>query len=118
VEHLKRQMRQMKLRLSHLQRRMHHSKLGMTTAESVQRTMTRSNFNPAVQLPYMLEQSLWAEAEMGVPPLPEPRGHLVMFQYIAAYATNDDDCRMLLQTRTGKVLLYRFNDPNPTVLKQ
>jgi hypothetical protein len=75
------------------------------------------NLNPTMQLPYMLDQTTWAESEMGVPPLPEPRADLVVFQYLAAYVTNDDDCWMLLKTRTGKVLLYRGSHADPVVLR-
>lgn len=75
------------------------------------------HYNPAFQLPYMFEFSMWAEAEMGVPPLPEPRGYLVMFRYIATYATNNDDCSMLLETRNGKILCYRLGAAKPIVLK-
>jgi uncharacterized membrane protein YphA (DoxX/SURF4 family) len=75
------------------------------------------HFNPALQLPYMLEYRIWAEAEMGAPPLPEPRGYLILFHHVEAYATNDDDCRLLVKTRSGRILLYHLNDQNPTVLK-
>jgi len=65
------------------------------------------HYNPRFQLPYMFEFSMWAEGEMGVPPLPEPRGYLVMYRHICAYANKNDECWMLLETRTGRVLLYR-----------
>jgi hypothetical protein len=76
------------------------------------------NFNPAFQLPFVFEHPLWAAEQLGVPPLPEPRGYAVMFRYIAAYATNDGGCRMIVETRGGKVLLYRPGEANPVVLKQ
>lgn len=75
------------------------------------------NYNPALQLPYMFEFPMWAQADMGVPPLPEPRGYLILFQHITTYVTNDDDCLMLLKTRRGKVLLYHPGATNPVVLK-
>jgi hypothetical protein len=76
------------------------------------------NYDPNLQLPYMFEFPMWAQAEMGVPPLPEPRGYLIMFQHIGTYATNKDDCLMLLETRSGKVLRYRLGMADPEVLKQ
>jgi hypothetical protein len=75
------------------------------------------NFNPSFQLPFVFEHPRWAAAELRVPELPEPRGYAVMFRQIAAYATNQDDCRMIVETRGGKILLYRPGLPNPVVLK-
>ena len=71
------------------------------------------NYNPAYQLPYLFEFSIWAEAEVGTPPLPEPRGYLVMFGHLCSYATNNDECRMLVQTRQGNIVRYRFRLPDP-----
>lgn len=76
------------------------------------------NFNPALQLPYMFEYPIWAEADMGAPPLPEPRAYLVVFQRIAAYGDRGDDCWMLLQTRRGKVLLYRAGASSPAIIRE
>jgi hypothetical protein len=76
------------------------------------------NFDPSFQLPYVFEHPRWAAAQLGVPQLPEPRGYAVMFRHIAAYATNENDCRMIVETRGGKVLLYRPGAANPIVLKQ
>ncbi|HXC36807.1 MAG TPA: hypothetical protein VNV43_13090 [Candidatus Acidoferrales bacterium] len=76
------------------------------------------NFNPALQLPYMFEYPIWAQAEIGVPPLPEPRAFLVVFRHIAALGAKEDDCWMLLETRTGRVSLYRAGISHPTVIKQ
>lgn len=76
------------------------------------------NFNPAFQLPLVFEHPRWAASELGAPPLPEPRGYAVMFRHIAAYATSDADCRMIVETRGEKVLLYRPSEASPVVLKQ
>jgi hypothetical protein len=76
------------------------------------------NFNPAFQLPFVFEHPHWAADQLGVPPLPEPRGYAVMFHYLAARAMNDGGCRMIVETRGGKILLYRPGDPNPVILKQ
>ena len=76
------------------------------------------NFNPAFQLPFVFEHPRWGAAEMHAPPLPEPRAYAVMFRYIAAYATNESDCRMIVETRSGKLLLYRPDASNPVILKQ
>jgi hypothetical protein len=75
------------------------------------------NFNPAFQLPFAFEHPRWAAAELGTPELPEPRGYAVMFRHIAAFATQESDCRMIVETRGGKVLLYRPGHPDPVVLK-
>lgn len=75
------------------------------------------NFNPAFQLPFVFQHPRWAAAELGTPQLPEPRGYAVMFRHIAAFATKDDDCRMIVETRGGKILLYRPGHSDPVVLK-
>jgi hypothetical protein len=75
------------------------------------------NFNPAFQLPFVFQHPRWAAADLGTPELPEPRGYAVMFQHIAAFATNDEDCRMIVETRSGKILLYRPGHSSPDVLK-
>ena len=69
------------------------------------------NYNPALQLPYMFEYTMWAEADMGSPPMPEPRGYRVLFRRIASYGTSDSDCLMLLKTRTGRIFLCHPNSP-------
>ncbi len=73
------------------------------------------NRNSALQLPFMFEHSMWAEADMGVPPLPEQRGYVVMFQHLSAYAASKNDCFMLVRTRQGRLLFYFPNDPKPVV---
>jgi len=75
------------------------------------------NYNPAFQLPYVFEHPRWAAAEMRVPQLPEPRGFAIMFRRLAAYATNENDCRMIVETRGGRILLYRPGDAKPLVIK-
>jgi hypothetical protein len=75
------------------------------------------NFNPAFQLPYVFEHPRWGAAEMHVPPLPEPRAFAIMFRHLAAYATNESDCWMIVETRGGKHLLYRPGEASPVVLK-
>jgi hypothetical protein len=75
------------------------------------------NYDPSFQLPCVFEHPRWAASELGVPELPEPRGYAVMFRYVAAYATNENDCRMVVETRGVKILLYRPS-ANPVVLHQ
>lgn len=75
------------------------------------------NYNPAFQLPFAFEHPRWAAAEMRVPQMPEPRGFAIMFRRLAAYATNENDCRMIVETRGGRILLYRPGEPNPLVIK-
>ncbi|HXB58961.1 MAG TPA: hypothetical protein VNU95_05335 [Candidatus Acidoferrales bacterium] len=76
------------------------------------------NYDPSFQLPYVFEHPRWAAAQLEVPELPEPRGYAIMFRRIAAYATNANDCRMIVETRGGKVLLYRPGVANPVILRQ
>jgi len=75
------------------------------------------NYNPAFQLPFVFEHPRWAAAEMRVPEMPEPRGFAMTFRHIAAYATNEDDCRMIVETRGGKILLYRPGEAQPVIVK-
>jgi hypothetical protein len=75
------------------------------------------NSTSPYQKPYMFEHVLWGTAELGTPPLPEPRGYTVMFRYIAAYATNSNDCSMLIQTRSGKILMYQAGVIQPVLLQ-
>ena len=76
------------------------------------------DFDPKLQyqLPYVFKDNLWATAELGVPPLPEPRGYVVMFRYIAAYATNKNDCWILVGTRTGRILMYYPGISSPIIV--
>jgi hypothetical protein len=73
------------------------------------------NYNPAYQAPFMFEHVMWATAVLGTPPLPEQRGYAVMFRYVSAYATNKDECWMLVQPRGGKIWLYRPGSVSPTL---
>jgi uncharacterized membrane protein YphA (DoxX/SURF4 family) len=75
------------------------------------------NFNPAFQLPFVFEHPFWGAKELGAPPMPEPRGYAVVFRRIAAYATNAGDCRMIVETRGGQILLYRPGSANPVALQ-
>jgi hypothetical protein len=77
------------------------------------------NFNPvsSYQKPYMFEHLIWGTAELGTPPLPEPRGFAVMFRYLAAYATNEADCDMLVETRTGRIFMYHPGTLQPLVIQ-
>jgi hypothetical protein len=76
------------------------------------------NFNPAFQLPFVFEFPRWGAAQMHVPPLPEPRGYEVMFRQMAASTVDPKDCWMIVETRSGRVLLYRVGEMKPAVLKK
>jgi uncharacterized membrane protein YphA (DoxX/SURF4 family) len=76
------------------------------------------NYNPAFQLPYVFEHPRWAAAEMRVPQMPEPRGFAAMFRHIASFAANEGECRMIVATRTGQILLYRPGVSDPVILKK
>jgi hypothetical protein len=76
------------------------------------------NYNPSFQLPYVFEHPRWAAAQLRAPELPEPRGYAVMFRYIAAYATNENDCHMIVETRGEIFLLYRPGMAKPVVLNE
>jgi hypothetical protein len=76
------------------------------------------NFNPSFQLPYVFEHPRWGAEQLHAPPLPEPRAFAAMFRHIAAYATNENDCQMIVETRGGQILLYRPGAANPVIIKQ
>ena len=74
------------------------------------------NFNPHFQLPFTFEHERWAAAQLRVPPIPEPREFVVMFRRLAIYATNDADCRMVVETRGGEILIYQPRKMEPLVV--
>lgn len=65
-------------------------------------------YNEQVQGPYVFDHQAWAMAELGVPPLPEPRAYRKTWHYLSRkYAANSEELRMILAPRTGPVLLYQ-----------
>lgn len=67
-------------------------------------------FNQEIQGPYVVIVELWADKILKVPPLPEPRGYLRVAEYVASFATDPNDVRLVLIPRGGKATFYRGSD--------
>jgi hypothetical protein len=52
----------------------------------------------------------WAIAEIGVPPLAEPRNFRALARYVAGYAATDHDVRLVIAPRYGPWKTYRQTD--------
>lgn len=52
----------------------------------------------------------WGMAEMGVPPIPEPRGYRVSAKAVAQFADQPTDVQLLITPRHGPVQVYRAGD--------
>jgi hypothetical protein len=71
-------------------------------------THALQTYNEEVQGPYVFDHQSWAMAELGVPPLPEPRAYRNTWTYLSRkYAANPQEIRMVLAPRTGPILLYQ-----------
>jgi hypothetical protein len=60
--------------------------------------------------PFRFDFRNWGEAEVKVPPLPEPRSYLALARYLAPYAERPDDLRLILVPRFGSNAVYRASD--------
>jgi len=67
-------------------------------------------FDPRLQGPYVLVLQLWAESELKVPPLPEPRGYRAIGRYVAGYASGADDVHLLVAPRGSAMKFYNAAD--------
>jgi hypothetical protein len=63
---------------------------------------------PNWQGPYTLDFRTWAEAELGVPPLPENRSYRRIAQYLTQWRTGRGDVRLILQPRNQRA---RIEEP-------
>lgn len=64
-------------------------------------------YDATIQGPYVFDHQAWAMSVLGTPPLPEPRGFRVMFQYLKQYSAQPDDLRMVVSPRSGPVMFYQ-----------
>jgi len=71
---------------------------------------TPQPFNEQIQGPYVVLVELWADKVLMVPPLPEARNYRNVARYLAGFAPDPNDVRMVLIPRVGKMLFYRGGD--------
>jgi hypothetical protein len=76
-----------------------------------------ANFDPSFQKPFTFSHLKWGVAELGVPPLAEPRAFTVVFQAFSRAARDEQDCHMIVGTRTGHALLLVPGAHSPKVLE-
>jgi len=75
-----------------------------------------ANFDPSFQKPFTLSHLKWGVAELGVPPMAEPRAFAVVFQAFSRTARDAQDCHMIVGTRTGHALLFVPGADSPKAL--
>jgi len=74
---------------------------------------TPTPFNEQLQGPYVVLTELWADKILRTPPLPESRNYRNVARYLASFASDPNDLRMVLIPRVGKPLFYRGSDLRP-----
>jgi hypothetical protein len=74
---------------------------------------TPQPYNEQLQGPYVVIVELWADKVLKVPPLPEARNYRNVARYLARFANDPNDVRMVLIPRVGKTLFYRGGDLRP-----
>jgi hypothetical protein len=74
---------------------------------------TPGAYNEQVQGPYVVLVELWADKILRVPPLPEARNYRNVTRYLAGFASDPNDVRLVLIPRVGKILFYRGGDLRP-----
>lgn len=74
---------------------------------------TPQPYNEQVQGPYVVLVELWADKVLKVPPLPEARNYRNVARYLARFADDPNDVRMVLIPRVGKMLFHRGGDLRP-----
>jgi hypothetical protein len=52
----------------------------------------------------------WGLAELGVPPLGEPRSFRAVARYVAQFAPSDHDVHLIVAPRFGPIEEYRQSD--------
>ena len=70
-------------------------------------------YNEEIQGPYVVLVELWADKILRVPPLPEPRGYRAVARFVAKYAADPNDVRLVLIPKVGPILFYRGSDLRP-----
>ena len=66
--------------------------------------------NPGLRGLFMLDLMAWAQAEVGVPPVPEPRNYRAIGRAIARYAEQPTDVQLVISPRRGPVQVLRAGD--------
>ena len=66
--------------------------------------------NPALNGLWIFDLQSWAQAELGVPPVPEPRSYVSAARGVARFAPGPADAQLLIQPRGGPTRVYRVED--------
>ena len=66
--------------------------------------------NPGLRGLFMLDLHSWAQAELGVPPIPEPRNYRAIGRSIARHAEQPTDMQLVIVPRRGPVQVLRAGD--------
>lgn len=65
-----------------------------------------ANYDVERQGPWVVNHQGWAVLQLGVPPLPEPRGYRAVGRYVASFAVASGDFHMVVVTRGGVTNYY------------
>ena len=66
--------------------------------------------NPGLRGLYVYDVQSWAQAELRVPPIPEPRNYLAIGRYLARYAEQGTDLQLIVTSRRGEPKVYPASD--------
>lgn len=66
--------------------------------------------SPALRGLFVFDAQTWAQTELGVPPLPEPRGFKSVARSVARLAQDPDDVRLVIGPRRGPIQVLRGSD--------
>jgi hypothetical protein len=74
---------------------------------------TPTPYNEQLQGPYVVLVELWADKTLRVPPYPEARAYRNIARFLAGFAANPNEVRLVLIPRVGRILHYRGGDLRP-----
>ncbi|HEY2950945.1 MAG TPA: hypothetical protein VGK40_00095 [Verrucomicrobiae bacterium] len=66
--------------------------------------------NPGLRGLFVFDAQTWAQTELGVPPLPEPRGFKSVGRSVARFAQDTNDMQLLIGPRRGALQVLRATD--------
>ena len=66
--------------------------------------------NPGLRGLSVFDMQSWSQAELGVPPIPEPRAYRVIGRALARYAEQPTDLQLVIQPRGGAGQVLRASD--------
>lgn len=66
--------------------------------------------SPGLRGLFVFDMQSWSQAELGVPPIPEPRAYRVIGRALAQYAEQSMDMQLVIQPRGGAVQVLRASD--------